>query len=1216
MGYTVQDIIKLAKYHREYQMSIWLIVILVMVLGLTILVLTRTSKTKSIEAFQSTGAAAGSNSSTGSLASFLNTISGGATTLTSLQSASSTFTAGQENYGQNVLGKEVLTNAMLPSYSNSMNPAVNQPDIYLNTPENIIVRNLETDINSKFTDADIQWCKSAKMPSNLPPHVKGATVGCGWYYISNPNMTSSGALGQMNGPIYPNGPNNDGVNGIPHYGNGQWIWDLTIAEQLEEIKNCARIKSCIAIDAPSVNGVCGFCASSGVAIPANADGTEKYTKDITVNGITASAATCNTVLAMSSAECPKPPPAPYVSSGGINCGIYGHPSSDYSIRLYNQDECESILNGEWKTDGECLVTGGNGGADSSYSAVCAPLNGVKPAPPGPTICTPDINGKLSTACLASLAKAVGFNSQGSIIQALQSGGGGNLGEFDKIAIQIVTGQNVPVNPILYQGGVITVADAIASYDNIFSLIKGGSTPIVQQAAMWLCIGTNGFDPCNLPDDTPGPFIDQCVQQQWRIAGCQPAGSDYPSQKSTLDALNGLTWGKVKGMFQDVYNAMSNAGDPNQQDIAVMRCLGITTTRKTPPPCVGVSSDALILNFDSAAFSNADAKANYTKTGQWVSVNSLYTGNVVASGTLVCDDKGVQFDGTTVMGTPNIATTVKSLIPATPPPPILQTGFLPIGDVGMGVYSTEYHQPSPMFIINADRSGWQPIFQQLYSDIPNGVVYNATVKGNNSGIVYKFPVTVSSDGKQFYGVFGNPSVTKPDPILFIKDSALAITIQKDISAGSAGTPILPVKSGLVMWLDAADKSTVTTSGSSVSTWKDKSGSGHDMNLTGGGAGSVTYTAGSALNFQAGGILTTANNVSISAGTTVFVVCQFTAVTGAGLGYVFDFVDMHGPGDYSIRFMTPTTLAQWDQNDMGLALYYVNGNVTQYGHTVNVPGGFNTVCGVTGEGGTTRFSLSTTFMNRFFVGQISEVLVYNTKLSDADRQSVEGYLGCKWNIQSKLPSSSPFATVCPPVPQDASTDPTGETRELWINPNIDTCEILAIFTGPNYTQTYTAMALYKGQLMIALISNEKGYTFFSGGKVPVGQWSHIVHVYKEKGGINDVYINGSGPVSIAGLTRQNPGGYIGYSIGGGSKTNPLYQNTPVAKPFQGEIGAFRVYNRPFALTDVQGNLAATINTYVNQVQLATKNDPNALAMAAGQFYVPMLGNSINYQASPST
>jgi hypothetical protein len=102
----------------------------------------------------------------------------------------------------------------------------------------------------------------------------------------------------------------------------------------------------------------------------------------------------------------------------------------------------------------------------------------------------------------------------------------------------------------------------------------------------------------------------------------------------------------------------------------------------------------------------------------------------------------------------------------------------------------------------------------------------------------------------------------------------------------------------------------------------------------------------------------------------------------------------------------------------------------------------------------------------------------------------------------------------------------------------------------------------------------------------------------------------------LTPKSYGGYFAYSLGGGSATNPLYQGTPAPRPFQGQIGAFRVYSRTFGQSDVQGNLGSTIDTYVNQVQMATKNDPNALAMAAGQFYVPSKGNAINYQPSKSS
>ena len=1120
-------------------MFIWLIIIAVMVVSLMVLALLRKSKVHTIEQFADATTIPGSGNNTApTMAGFLESISGGPTSGTSFKSASTTFVSGQENYLQNVLGKEVMTNEALPNYANVMNPVVNQPDVYLNTPEKIVVRNLQTDNNSKFTDADIQWCKSAKMPANLPKHVKGAAVGCGWYYIPDPKLSSSGALGQANGPIYPKGPNGDGVNGVPGYGNGQWIWDLTLAQQLEEIKNCARIKTCVSIDAPSVNGICGFCPSSGLAIPVNVDGTEKYPTSLTINKITAPAATCNTPTIMNSAECDRPAPKPFITPQGIDCGIYGYPSPDYSIRLYKQNDCVTNMGGNWvPTTSECLIQGGG-----SYSAVCSPLNGQKPAPPGPTVCTPDGNGNLSKACLISLAKSIGYTPSGSIMKMLQKSE--EPGEIDRVAIQIVTGQNVPVNPILYKGGAILLSDAIVSYDNIFSLIKGGRSPIVQQAAMWLCIGTTGFDPCDLPESTPGPFFPQCVQQQWRIAGCQPAGTLYPSEDSTINKINTLTWGKVKEIFANTYNAMTSESDPVKQDIAVMRCLGITTKRVTPPPCVGISRDSLVINLDSAAFGTTDGKAAYTMDGIWKSVNAVYTGDAVASGTKVSDIKGVQFDGTTVLGTPNLVaqvlgiaqmkvlngpnpSVVSSPMAPSKPPPILDTGFLTIGDVGMGVYSTEFHVIEPRFIINIDRAGWQPIFKQIHNDIAKGVIYNATVKGNNSGISYKFKVTECTDGSSWNGVFGNASEKKPDPILFIQDSALSFTIEKYV------TPTFDVSQPIL------------TAGGTL----------RDVGYPPGGIGiggdQKTYFS-IAFNYAI-------NPVQSPDGTMPTLVNTVNDVIKGGKQSIMVTINVPSKG---LSFSAPIT----DMGDGGW-LYFISGK----GPSPVAP-----------DGG------------------------YYVKENGG--RNLPQYAGWDGIANGGNPQANAELSL-------TIMSNVVETRELWINPNIDTCEILSIFGGTSYTETWTEMAIYKGQLVIGLKSNEKGYTFFNAGAIVPGQWSHIVHVYNQKDGSHEIYINGAGPVSINGLTRKNYGGYLGYSLGGGSTVNPLYQRFPAAMPFKGQIGAFRVYNRAFAITDVQNNLAATIGTYVgNQVELATKNDPNALAMAAGKFYVPMLGNSINYQASP--
>jgi hypothetical protein len=44
-------------------------------------------------------------------------------------------------------------------------------------------------------------------------------------------------------------------------------------------------------------------------------------------------------------------------------------------------------------------------------------------------------------------------------------------------------------------------------------------------------------------------------------------------------------------------------------------------------------------------------------------------------------------------------------------------------------------------------------------------------------------------------------------------------------------------------------------------------------------------------------------------------------------------------------------------------------------------------------------------------ISEVLVYNTVLTDTPRQKIEGYLAWKWGLQSTLPPDHPYKTAAP-------------------------------------------------------------------------------------------------------------------------------------------------------------------------------------------------------------
>jgi len=1069
-------------------MIIWLIVIVSIVAAMTILVLLRNSKVDTIERFQSQNASSGLTSwsnysatqGTGAsgntgvqsdFSSFLNSIGGISSSANdiaaTLNSASTNYVDTQANYGQNVLGKEVMTNKNMPNYSGVMNTSVNQADVYLGTPENIVVKNLEPDNQSQFTDADIHWCRKAAMPIDMPPHIKGAAVGCGWYYIPDLNTPSSGALGQSSGPIFP--------DTVPNMGNGQWIWDLAYAQKLEEIKNCKRVKSCESIGVPSVNGICGFCYDKGHAVPAHRDGSEKFPDDTD--------ASCNTPLIMTTEQCNKPPSKPLVTPSGFNCGTYGFPSPDYSLRLYNNIDCTDKLNGKYNTANQtCDAADG-----SSISQTCSGLNGAAPAP-AITVCTPDNNGALSPACLISLAKAIGYTSQGSIIQMLQTGNAPS--QIDTVAMSIITGQNVPINPILYKGGVILPADASTAFDNIYSLIKTGGAQIVQQAAAFLCIGSAEFDPCDLPDTTPGPFFTQCIQQQWRISGCQPAGTSYPSQKTTIDQLNQLTWGNVKTQFDNLYKSMS-VTDPNQQDINVKRCLGITTKRAVNKPCIGVSQAGLVIGLDQMYFQDNANIASFTTNGNWPS-NGSFTGNFAVNGTKSADGTGVYFDGTSVAGGPNVQS-LMVVPPPVPPAPVPQTMSGPW--IGRNL---------PIQNVNTDDDGNK--VYMVYDDSGPGNQFTKMVNSENEARYYAGTLgQYSSTAWPSYNSAGGNYILKPNP-------------KSTMKMFDPSKPIL-------------------TAGGTL----------RDIGFPPGGMGiggdQKTYFS-VAFNYAV-------DPVQSSDGTIGTLINEVNAALKSGSGQAITVTITTASG---LTFTGPVT-----EMGNGGWLYFISGK----GPSPVVPDG------------------------SYYVKQ-------NEGRNIPPYTAWDGLGGGTMNATLTL---------------QVAGGGVSETREVWINPSVNTCEILAVFTGPSYSQTYTALGLYKGQLVVALQSVEKGYTFFNAGPITTNQWSHIVHVYNN--GNHSIYINGIGPVSMNGLTALPTNKYYAFSLGGGSQMNPFYQNKPMPVPFQGQIGALRVYNRALTATDIQNNLAASLPYFVDNIQLATKNDPNAIAMAAGQFYVPSLTNAINYK-----
>ena len=229
-------------------------------------------------------------------------------------------------------------------------------------------------------------------------------------------------------------------------------------------------------------------------------------------------------------------------------------------------------------------------------------------------------------------------------------------------------------------------------------------------------------------------------------------------------------------------------------------------------------------------------------------------------------------------------------------------------------------------------------------------------------------------------------------------------------------------GCSLWLDAADSSTVILSGVNVTQWNDKSGNAANATASGNGLiytqsainskpaillpGNTTYTF-----FTGTSISGTLNQAIFIVITTISGITQYSRLFsfgGAGdynsLGNMV--VGWNSPGGvlierngiflpstnalvYSTPFITSSVISGTS------VLGYINGTNTLTGTTTstNFTHSQYEIGSYTGSGGYTWY------------GYVGEVIIYNSSISDTQRQQIEGYLAQKWGLTASLISGHP-------------------------------------------------------------------------------------------------------------------------------------------------------------------------------------------------------------------
>jgi len=263
-------------------------------------------------------------------------------------------------------------------------------------------------------------------------------------------------------------------------------------------------------------------------------------------------------------------------------------------------------------------------------------------------------------------------------------------------------------------------------------------------------------------------------------------------------------------------------------------------------------------------------------------------------------------------------------------------------------------------------------------------------------------------------------------------------------------------GLVLWMDADDKSTLfanssraaTTNGGFVFLMDDKSGWGNTASAVATNFSQspirqdATLNGRTTLRFNGGQWLvnTSYSGETSRTGLARFVVYkvdtttgnQITHWSGAARPAVQQYNDgvnrlysHFGPDNVYGRIANSTaTNSPLQVGEYGIAACVLNG-AEAAGHDNRIRfhanGGAKltwdstsgTVPDVTGTDRTYALSSARVTMSPLapMTGNIAEVIVYNTALSDADRQKVEGYLAHKWGLTAKLPADHPYKSDPP-------------------------------------------------------------------------------------------------------------------------------------------------------------------------------------------------------------
>lgn len=365
-------------------------------------------------------------------------------------------------------------------------------------------------------------------------------------------------------------------------------------------------------------------------------------------------------------------------------------------------------------------------------------------------------------------------------------------------------------------------------------------------------------------------------------------------------------------------------------------------------------------------------------------------------------------------------------PQPPPPPAYFGGKLSINDKDVSFSDADTYIKAPT---SAPQVANKKYVDDKDNEIHDLILANAntdTVSTTQYSDLIAERQTVQSDLaiqiENLYQYFFNNSRTNTTLFLSILSSPLA-------------------SQGCSLWIDGADLSVFTKSGSNISEWRDKSTNGYQFVQT----NATKYPVYSLNSLNGKSTVEFSNMQHLIGPSTLnartdsfsyFILCKsssfsgfmFTKFDASNPNQLGTYRMSYGGGNYLLSLIGTGGAGGGSLNGQHIGIYnifeyvsnrragidkiYINGapdpgyyQIAPYtpNPTVDLSNSTNVVIGGTYDGATVSSA-----GGWGFDGNIAEILVFQNAydMTDTTRQQIEGYLAYKWGLQSKLPSNHLF------------------------------------------------------------------------------------------------------------------------------------------------------------------------------------------------------------------